>query len=215
MLEICNEINATHKCVKMYCEENTAVLQIEQYVSSMKEYMQVFYSNLKALESANDVFEKLYDDKKPVVMSVSQPVVSTIRKNFDSVFFPVLGVYLGKTTTIELRNKGQNPIDEQGITYNIEGVIFKDTDGDAIIDYMYITRSTIMPQQWIKAVSYTHLDVYKRQVLGGNMNAETDTIDLGKSGQNNPGGATVIRHVNPTGGTGMASEDVYKRQIYV
>ena len=78
--------------------------QIEQYVSSMKEYMQVFYSNLKALESANDVFEKLYDDKKPVVMSVSQPVVSTIRKNFDSVFFPVLGVYLGKTTTIELRN---------------------------------------------------------------------------------------------------------------
>ena len=66
--------------------------QIEQYVSSMKEYMQVFYSNLKALESANDVFEKLYDDKKPVVMSVSQPVVSTIRKNFDSVFFPVLGV---------------------------------------------------------------------------------------------------------------------------
>lgn len=55
MLEICNEINATHKCVKMYCEENTAVLQIEQYVSSMKEYMQVFYSNLKALESANDV----------------------------------------------------------------------------------------------------------------------------------------------------------------
>ena len=43
MLEICNEINATHKCVKMYCEENTAVLQIEQYVSSMKEYMQVFY----------------------------------------------------------------------------------------------------------------------------------------------------------------------------
>ena len=104
MLEICNEINATHKCVKMYCEENTAVLQIEQYVSSMKEYMQVFYSNLKALESANDVFEKLYDDKKPVVMSVSQPVVSTIRKNFDSVFFPVLGVYLGKTTTIELRN---------------------------------------------------------------------------------------------------------------
>lgn len=48
MLEICNEINATHKCVKMYCEENTAVLQIEQYVSSMKEYMQVFYSNLKA-----------------------------------------------------------------------------------------------------------------------------------------------------------------------
>ena len=41
--------------------------------------------------------------------------------------------------------------DEQGITYNIEGVIFKDTDGDAIIDYMYITRSTIMPQQWIKA----------------------------------------------------------------
>ena len=33
--------------------------QIEQYVSSMKEYMQVFYSNLKALESANDVFEKL------------------------------------------------------------------------------------------------------------------------------------------------------------
>ena len=104
MLEICNEINATHKCVKMYCEENTAVLQIEQYVSSMKEYMQVFYSNLKALESANDVFEELYDDKKPVVMSVSQPVVSTIRKNFDSVFFPVLGVYLGKTTTIELRN---------------------------------------------------------------------------------------------------------------
>ena len=78
--------------------------QIEQYVSSMKEYMQVFYSNLKALESANDVFEKLYDDKKPVVMSVSQPVVSTLRQNFDSVFFPVLGVYLGKTTTIELRN---------------------------------------------------------------------------------------------------------------
>lgn len=26
----------------------------------------------------------------------------------------------------------------------------------------------------------------KTQVLGGNMNAETDTIDLGKSGQNNP-----------------------------
>lgn len=39
------------------------------------------------------------------------------------------------------------------------------------------------------------------------MNAETDTIDLGKSGQNNPGGATVIRHVNPTGGTGMASDN--------
>lgn len=96
MLEICNEINATHKCVKMYCEENTAVLQIEQYVSSMKEYMQVFYSNLKALESANDVFEKLYDDKKPVVMSVSQPVVSTIRKNFDSVFFSRFGCVFGK-----------------------------------------------------------------------------------------------------------------------
>ena len=47
----------------------------------------------------------------------------------------------------------------------------------------------------------------KTQVLGGNMNAETDTIDLGKSGQNNPGGATVIRHVNPTGGTGLASDN--------
>lgn len=154
MLKICNEINATHKCVKMYCEENTAVLQIEQYVSSMKEYMKVFYSNLKSLESANDVFEKLYDDKKAVPMSASEPVESMVRKNFDSVFFPVLGVYLGKTTTIELRNKGQNPIDEQGITYNIDGVIFKDTDGDTIIDYMYITRSTIMPQQWIKTFKF-------------------------------------------------------------
>ena len=26
MLTICNEINATHKCVKMYCEENAVVL---------------------------------------------------------------------------------------------------------------------------------------------------------------------------------------------
>ena len=32
----------------MYCEENTAVLQIEQYVSSMKEYMQVFLFKSKS-----------------------------------------------------------------------------------------------------------------------------------------------------------------------
>lgn len=164
VLAICNEINANHKSVKMYCDDNTASLQIEQYVSGMKEYMLVFYQNIMALGTADDIFEKLYNEKKspagsvPVTKSVliPQPIVSTVQKPFDNMFFPVQDVYLGKTTTVELQNNGQIPIinDNQECTFNINGIIFKDTNGDTIVDYMYIPNSVAMPMQWVKAFKF-------------------------------------------------------------
>ena len=68
----------------------------------------------------------------------------------------------------------------------------------------------------IKAVSYTHLDVYKRQALKGISVTIENGEFLGIIGHTGSGKSTFVQHLNgllhPTTGKVTVNGDVYKRQ---
>ena len=68
---------------------------------------------------------------------------------------------------------------------------------------------TVLDNEDIDPVSYTHLDVYKRQLLHNAAGRfQTDVTDKGRSIQSRQGFQFLVKG-------GLAGADVYKRQVLI
>ncbi|MDR3267450.1 MAG: hypothetical protein LBT83_00050 [Tannerella sp.] len=61
-----NEISKSGKAVKMYCTEQSAILQIEQYTHSAEDFKYAFYPAIRELASAHRDFIPLYNQMKAI-----------------------------------------------------------------------------------------------------------------------------------------------------
>ena len=59
-LYACNRVNAERKAVKMYCDDKTVMIRVEQYTRSIEDFKYVFYKNLSTLAASHALFMKAY-----------------------------------------------------------------------------------------------------------------------------------------------------------
>lgn len=57
----CNEVNKELRAVKMYCDSESVLLQIEQYTRSAEDFKYAFYKNLEVLAVAAKKFVEEYE----------------------------------------------------------------------------------------------------------------------------------------------------------
>jgi hypothetical protein len=155
LLAAINQGNRTTRCAKAYLNKSksSVLLAVEMFYYNIEEFKYTFYKNVNELESLRNTVYDTYQELDGASSSSSSGNAQM------SKFFPVYGLTVGKVTTSDLESRGYTvkTIESGAHHCDVQGLTFWDHNKDNIFEYIYMTRSDAMPDQWINVGLTWHL----------------------------------------------------------